>query len=154
MVNVDYWVSVEGIVYHIVCFICSVILVFVEDKSFIVVFVHGMPDPHLKMRCYFIEVDMFKVLEEPIRQIAQNAGIDGAVVVQKVKETDGGFGFNAETLKYEDLMESGIVDPTKVVRSALQNASSAASMFLTTECVVGNLPEEKKENPVMPPVGY
>ncbi len=84
-----------------------------------------------------------RVLEEPIRQIAQNAGIDGAVVVQKVKENDQGFGFNAETLKYENLMESGIVDPTKVVRSALQNAASAASMFLTTECVVATKPEEK-----------
>ena len=96
-----------------------------------------------------------RVSEEPIRQIAQNAGIDGAVVVQKVKdENNGDFGFNAETLKYENLMESGIVDPTKVVRSALQNAASAASMVLTTECVVAELPEEKKkEGPVMPPMG-
>ncbi len=84
-----------------------------------------------------------RVLEEPIRQIAQNAGIDGAVVAQKVKENDDGFGFNAETLNYENLMESGIVDPTKVVRSAIQNAASAASMFLTTECVVATKPEEK-----------
>jgi len=92
-----------------------------------------------------------RVLEEPIRQIAQNAGIDGAVVVQKVKENDQGFGFNAETLKYENLMESGIVDPTKVVRSALENAASAASMFLTTECVVAEQPEEnKKAVPQMP----
>ncbi len=89
-----------------------------------------------------------RVLEEPIRQIAQNAGIDGAVVVQKVKENDQGFGFNAETLKYENLMESGIVDPTKVVRSALQNAASAASMFLTTECVVAEKIEENK-NPAL-----
>lgn len=84
-----------------------------------------------------------RALEEPIRQIAQNAGIDGAVVVQKVKENDEGFGFNAETLKYENLMESGIVDPTKVVRSALENAASAAGMFLTTECVVAEKLEEK-----------
>jgi len=92
-----------------------------------------------------------RVLEEPIRQIAQNAGIDGAVVVQKVKENDQGFGFNAETLKYENLMESGIVDPTKVVRSALQNAASAASMFLTTECVVAEkIEENKKGAPQMP----
>lgn len=89
-----------------------------------------------------------RVLEEPIRQIAQNAGIDGAVVAQKVKENDGGFGFNAETLKYENLMESGIVDPVKVVRSSLQNAASAAGMFLTTECVVAEKPEENK-NPAM-----
>lgn len=84
-----------------------------------------------------------RVLEEPIRQIAQNAGVDGAVVAQKVKENDGGFGFNAETLKYENLMESGIVDPVKVVRSSLQNAASAAGMFLTTECVVAERPQEK-----------
>ena len=89
-----------------------------------------------------------RVLEEPIRQIAQNAGIDGAVVSQKVKENDEGFGFNAETLKYENLMESGIVDPVKVVRSSLQNAASAAGMFLTTECVVAEKPEENK-NPAM-----
>ncbi len=95
-----------------------------------------------------------RVLEEPIRQIAQNAGIDGAVVAQKVKEDGEGFGFNAETLKYENLMESGIVDPTKVVRSALQNAASAASMFLTTECVVATKAEEKKEMPQMPQMGY
>jgi len=97
-----------------------------------------------------------RVLEEPIRQIAQNAGIDGAVVAQKVKENGEEIGFNAETLKYENLMESGIVDPTKVVRSALQNAASAAGMFLTTEVVVGELPEkEKKEMPQMPAgMGY
>ncbi|MBZ9577440.1 chaperonin GroEL [Patescibacteria group bacterium] len=96
-----------------------------------------------------------RVLEEPIRQIAQNAGVDGAVVAQKVKEDGEGFGFNAETLKYENLMESGIVDPTKVVRSALQNAASAASMFLTTECVVAERKEEKgKEMPQMPGMGY
>ncbi len=99
-----------------------------------------------------------RVLEEPIRQIAQNAGIDGAVVAQKVKETDGGFGFNAETLNYEDLMKSGIVDPTKVVRSALENAASAASMFLTTEVVVATKPEEKNMPaggmPQMPQMGY
>jgi len=100
-----------------------------------------------------------RVLEEPIRQIAQNAGIDGAVVAQKVKETNEGFGFNAETLNYEDLMKSGIVDPTKVVRSALENAASAASMFLTTEVVVAEKPEEKKNLPAggmpqMPQMGY
>ena len=90
-------------------------------------------------------------MEEPIRQIAQNAGIDGAVVAQKVKEQNDGFGFNAQTMQYEDLMQSGIIDPTKVVRSALQNAASAAAMFLTTEAVVAEKPEEKKrEMPAMP----
>jgi chaperonin GroEL len=86
-----------------------------------------------------------KALEAPIRQIAQNAGVDGAVVAQKVKEGKDGFGFNAQTMEYEDLMKSGIVDPTKVVRSAIQNAASAAAMFLTTECVVAEKPEEKKD---------
>jgi len=95
-----------------------------------------------------------RVLEEPIRQIAQNAGIDGAVVVQKIKDNGEGFGFNAETLNYENLMETGIVDPVKVVKSSLQNAASAAAMFLTTECVVGTKPEEKKEMPPIPNMGY
>lgn len=86
-----------------------------------------------------------RAAEEPIRQIAQNAGVDGAVVAQKVKEENNSFGFNAETLRYEDLMKSGIVDPTKVVRSALQNAASAAGMMLTTECVVSEIPEKNKK---------
>jgi len=86
-----------------------------------------------------------RAAEEPIRQIAENSGIDGAVVAQKVKENSDGFGFNASTMEYEDLIKSGIIDPTKVTRSALENAASAAGMFLTTECVVSELPEEKKE---------
>ena len=95
-----------------------------------------------------------KALESPIRQIAQNAGIDGAVVSQKVKEGKEGFGFNAQTMEYQDLMQSGIVDPTKVVRAALENAASAVTMFLTTEAVVAEKPEEKKkEIPGMPPMG-
>ena len=91
-------------------------------------------------------------LEFPIRQIAQNSGLDGAIVVQEVRKNSGNFGFNAQTLKYEDLIEAGIVDPTKVVRSALEHASSAAAMFLMTEAVVVELPEEKKERgmPSMP----
>lgn len=94
-----------------------------------------------------------RAIEEPIRQISQNAGIDGAVVVLKVKEGSEGFGFNAQTMQFEDLMKSGIVDPTKVVRSALENAASATRMFLTTECVVAELPEEKKKVPAdMPPM--
>lgn len=94
-----------------------------------------------------------RVLEAPIRQIAENAGIDGAVVAQKVREGQDGFGFNAQTMEYQDLMASGIVDPTKVVRSALENASSAAAMFLTTEAVVAEKPEEKKQVPQMPHMG-
>ncbi|MGB9743292.1 MAG: chaperonin GroEL [Minisyncoccales bacterium] len=94
-----------------------------------------------------------RALEEPIRQIAQNAGVDGAVVVQRVKEGQAGFGFNAQTMGFQDLLKAGIVDPTKVVRSALQNAASAASMFLTTEAVVVEKPEKKKEMGGMPSMG-
>lgn len=93
-----------------------------------------------------------RVLEEPIRIIAQNAGLDGAVVAEEVKKRESGFGFNAQTMKYEDLMTAGIVDPKKVVRSALQHAASAASMFLTTECIVAEKKEEKSSGtcPPMP----
>jgi chaperonin GroEL len=91
-------------------------------------------------------------LERPIRQIAENSGLDGAVVAEEVKKHQGNYGFNAKTLQYEDLILAGIVDPTKVVRAALENAASAASMFLTTEAVVGELPEkeEKRGMPSMP----
>jgi chaperonin GroEL len=91
-----------------------------------------------------------RALEAPIRQIAQNAGVDGAVVSQEVKKQEGSFGFNAKTLSFGDLASQGIVDPTKVVRSALENAASAAGMFLTTECVVADLPEKKETAPGMP----
>ena len=90
-----------------------------------------------------------KALESPIKQIAENAGLDGAIVAEEVKKHEGDFGFNAQTLKYEDLIAAGIVDPTKVVRMALENAASAASMLLTTEAVVAEEPEEKK-TPAMP----
>lgn len=89
-------------------------------------------------------------LEEPLRQIAQNAGLEGSVVVNKVKEGKGFFGFNARTEVYEDLMEAGVIDPTKVTRIALENAASIAGMLLTTECV---LAEIKEETPAMPPMG-
>ena len=97
-----------------------------------------------------------RVLEEPIRIISQNAGIDGAVVVENIKKKEGDFGFNAQTMEYQNLIQSGIVDPTKVVRSALENAASAAGMFLTIECVVAEQPEEKKEKGGMSmmPEGY
>ncbi len=91
-----------------------------------------------------------RALEEPLRQIAQNAGMDGAVVVQKVREEKDDFGFNAEKMVYENLMAKGIVDPTKVVRSALENAVSAASMFLTTECVVAEKETEKEKSSKVP----
>jgi len=86
-----------------------------------------------------------RAIEEPVRQISQNAGIDGAVVVQKVKEGQNDFGFNASTMVYEDLIKAGVVDPTKVVRTAIENAVSAASVLLTTEALVADVPE-KKEN--------
>jgi len=92
-----------------------------------------------------------RAVEEPIRQISENAGIDGAVVVQKVKEGQGEFGFNAQTMIYEDLIKAGVVDPTKVVRTALENAVSAASMLLTTEAIVAELPKkEDGHNHAMP----
>ncbi|MSU54861.1 MAG: chaperonin GroEL [Candidatus Staskawiczbacteria bacterium] len=90
-----------------------------------------------------------RAIEEPIRQIAHNAGIDGAVVVQKVKEGKGDFGFNAHTMVYEELLKAGVVDPTKVTRTALENAVSAASMLLTTEAVVSELPKKDVGMPNM-----
>ncbi|MDP3990968.1 MAG: chaperonin GroEL [Candidatus Nealsonbacteria bacterium] len=94
-----------------------------------------------------------RALQAPIRQIAQNAGKDGSVIVAEVLKKEGNFGYNALTDVFEDLMQAGIVDPTKVVRSALENAVSAASMLLTTEALVVEKPEERKENPGMPPMG-
>ena len=94
-----------------------------------------------------------RALEEPMRQIANNAGFEGSVVVQKVAEGKGNFGFNAESGKYEDLLEAGIIDPTKVSRFALQNAASVAGLLLTTEAMVAEKPEKKKAPamPSMPP---
>jgi chaperonin GroEL len=89
-----------------------------------------------------------RAIEAPLRWIAQNAGVEGSIVVQKIKEAkDSGFGYNAATDEYEDLVKAGVIDPTKVVRSALQNASSIASLLLTTEAMVSEIPEEKKEAP-------
>jgi chaperonin GroEL len=93
-----------------------------------------------------VGVDIIRrALEEPLRQIASNAGFEGAVVVAKVREGKGDEGFNAQTDTYENLVEAGVIDPTKVVRSALQNASSIASLLLTTEALVSEIPEEKEE---------
>jgi len=86
-----------------------------------------------------------RALEKPARQIAENAGLDGAVVVAKIKEGEDAFGFDALKMEYVDLIKAGVIDPTKVIRTVLENASSAASMLLTTEAVVAELPEEKKE---------
>ena len=84
-----------------------------------------------------------RAIEEPLRWIAENAGIEGSIVVQKVKEGRGAFGFNAATEVYEDLVEAGVIDPTKVVRAALQNAASVASLLLTTEALIAENPEKK-----------
>jgi chaperonin GroEL len=92
-----------------------------------------------------------KAIEAPLRWIAANAGQEGSIVVQKVKEAKADFGYNAQTDQYENLIEAGVIDPTKVVRSAIQNASSIASLLLTTEALVSEIPEEKKE--AHPPAG-
>ena len=91
---------------------------------------------------------MRRAIEAPMRWIATNAGVEGSIVVQKVKDSkDASFGYNAATDTYEDLVKAGVIDPTKVVRSALQNAASIASLLLTTEAMVSEIPEEKKEAP-------
>ena len=91
-----------------------------------------------------------RAVEEPLRQIVENAGIEGSVVVAKVKDGKGDFGFNAKTEKYENLYKSGVIDPAKVVRIALEHAASVAGMLLTTECVIADIPEDE---PAMPPMG-
>ena len=91
-----------------------------------------------------------RAIEDPLRTIVENAGGEGAVIVQKVKEGKGDFGYNARTDTYESLMKSGVIDPTKVSRSALENAASIASMMLTTECVISDEPEDEAP---MPPMG-
>ena len=92
-----------------------------------------------------------RAIEEPLRQIAINGGGEGAVVVQKVREGNGDFGYNARTDQYEDLREAGVIDPAKVARVALENAASIAGMFLTTECVICDAKEEKPEMPMGAP---
>ena len=84
-----------------------------------------------------------RAIEEPLRQIVQNAGLEGSVVVNKVKEGKDGFGYNAKTDTYEDLIKAGVIDPAKVTRTALKNASSIASMILTTDCVITEKKEQK-----------
>ena len=94
-----------------------------------------------------------RAVEEPLRQIAYNAGLEGSVVVEKVKNTEAGIGFNALTEEYIDMVKAGIVDPAKVTRSALQNAASIASLVLTTETIVADKVEENAAAPAMPPMG-
>ena len=88
-----------------------------------------------------------KALEEPIKQIAINAGLEGAVIISKVMASKKGVGYNVVTEKYEDMIEAGIVDPTKVTRSALQNAESVAALILTTESLVCDIPEKEAPMP-------
>jgi chaperonin GroEL len=95
-----------------------------------------------------------KALEEPLRMIAANAGCEGSIVVEKVKEKKGPFVFNAATEEYEDLVKAGVIDPTKVTRSALQNASSVAGLMLTTQCMVAEKPKKESAMPAMPGGGY
>jgi chaperonin GroEL len=95
-----------------------------------------------------------RAVEAPVRWIANNAGVDGSVVVDKVLSGSGGFGFNARSEVYEDLLKAGVIDPTKVVRTALQNAASVASLLITTEALIAEKPEKKKGGPAgggMPP---
>ncbi len=92
-----------------------------------------------------------RAVEEPLRQIVVNSGIEGSIVVQKIKEGKDDFGFNARTEVYENLLAAGVIDPTKVTRIALENAASIAGMLLTTECVISDRPE--KDKPAMPPMG-
>jgi chaperonin GroEL len=89
-------------------------------------------------------------IESPLRTIVANAGGEGSVVINKIKENKGNFGYNARTDVYEDLFEAGVIDPTKVTRLALENAASIAALLLTTECVVADV---KEESPAMPPMG-
>ena len=92
---------------------------------------------------------IIRAIEEPMRWIATNAGHEGSIVVQRVKEMKDEEGFNAQTEQYENLVQAGVIDPTKVVRSALQNAASIASLLLTTEAVISQIPE-KNRNAAMP----
>jgi len=96
-----------------------------------------------------------KALEEPLKMIVTNAGMEGSIAVEKVKEKKGAFGFNARTDQYGDMIEAGVIDPTKVTRFALQNAASVASLMLTTQCMIAEKPEEKGAGamPGMPPGG-
>ncbi len=99
-------------------------------------------------------VDVIKrAIEEPLRRISENAGVEGSVVIDKVKNKKGNEGYNAATNKYEDLVKAGVIDPTKVVRFALQNASSVAAMMLTTQAMITDAPEDKENGPMMPPGG-
>jgi len=89
-------------------------------------------------------------MEEPARWIAKNAGADGSVILEKIKTNNGALGFNAAKEEFEGMLEAGLIDPTKVVRTALQNAASVAGLLLTTEAMIAEKPEEKKTTPPAP----
>ncbi len=102
-----------------------------------------------------IGVDIIRrALEEPLRQIVENAGLEGSVIVQKVKEGKGDYGFNAYSEKFENLLEAGVIDPTKVARIAIEKAASIAGALLITEAAIAEIPEEKPAAPAMPPMDY
>jgi chaperonin GroEL len=91
-----------------------------------------------------------RAIEAPLRTISNNAGVEGAIVVQKVLDGEGAFGYNARTAVYEDLIKAGVIDPTKVTRTALQNAASVAGLLLTTEAVISEKPKDESAAPAMP----
>ena len=94
-----------------------------------------------------------RAIEEPLRQIAENAGVEGSVIIQKIRENKGDYGYNARTDEFVNLFEAGVIDPTKVARVALENAASVAGMFLTTECGIVDIPEKEPAAPAMPAGG-
>jgi len=97
---------------------------------------------------------VLKAIEAPLRQIAENSGVEGSIVVNKILENKSEtFGFDAQTEEYGDMLEKGIVDPAKVVRAALQDAASIAGLLVTTEAMVGEMPKEQSAMPAMPPGG-
>jgi len=101
-----------------------------------------------------IGIDIVKnSLKEPLRKIAENAGLEGGVVAEKVINKEGAYGFNAETGKYEDLIAAGVIDPAKVVRTTIENAASIATLILTTEALVADIPEEKERGMGAPGMG-
>jgi len=110
-----------------------------------------LADAELELEDEMIGVQILaRALEQPIRQIAENAGSEGSIVVDRVRSGSDGFGYNAQSDEYEDLVSAGVIDPTKVVRTALQNAASIAGLLLTTEAVVVDQPQEEAAPPAMP----
>jgi chaperonin GroEL len=107
---------------------------------------HEEADPDVRTGIKIVR----RALQEPLRRIAENAGAEGAVVVGEIEQLKGNKGYNAVTGQFEDLAAAGIVDPTKVVRTALQNAASIAGLLLTTDAAVTELPESKRNSPPMP----